>query len=171
MALAPTYAVPVYLISPGAPAAGTNAVQSLTMTGGPTSGSFTLSFEGVQSATIPWNATTAQVETALNNLPTVASGGTASIGVAVTGGAFPGTAMTITFSGDGVAKRPATLLVLQWNGLIGGTNPTVTPATSTPGVAAFGRGAPIGAIIVDTTNGVAYKNSGTPSTPVWSAAG
>jgi hypothetical protein len=73
----------------------TNAVQTLTITGSPTGGTFTLTFQGATTAPIPWNATVAQTQAALAALATL---GTANVLVA--GTAMPAGSQTITFQGD-----------------------------------------------------------------------
>jgi hypothetical protein len=165
---ATNFVVPPHLVSDGVPTAGTDEVQTLTTSGTVTAGTFRLSFGGFMTGTIAWNATTSVVETALNNLPSCGAGGTASVGVAVTGGAFPGTAFTVTFSGANVAKKVQPLLVLHRNDLTGGG--TVVIAEQTPGVDAFGRGAPDGAQAINGQTGVLYFNAGSANLPVWNTA-
>lgn len=113
-----------------APYAGpTSEVQTVTVTGTPTGGTYTLTFSGQTTAAIPYNATAAQVKTALENLSNIEAGE-----VTVTGGPHPGTAMAVTFSGqfmgDDVAAMTATA------SLTGGSTPGVTIGTSTAGGAA-----------------------------------
>lgn len=152
----------------GAPAAGTDEVQTIIKNSTVTAGTFRLSFLGFMTAAIPWDATTAQLETALNNLPSIASGGTGLVGVVVTGGALPGTTMTITFSGSNVAKKAQPLLVLHSNSLTGGGSMTI--AEGTPGVDATHRNAARGAFLIRTDAGTLFLNtSATPGAPTWSA--
>ena len=113
-----------------APFAGmTNEVQTVTVTGSPTGGTYTLTWSGQTTAAIPYNATATQVRTALEALSNIAPGD-----VTVTGGPHPGTAMTVTFGGaylgDNVAEMTATA------SLTGGSTPDVTIATTTAGGAA-----------------------------------
>lgn len=161
-----TASVPT-LVSHGAPGNGTNEVQTLTKDGTVTAGTFRLSFQGFVSDAIPWNAGTADVETALNELASIGAGGTGLVGVVVTGGAFPGTAFTVTFSGSNVAKRALPLLILHRNDLTGGG--TVAIGEGTPGVHAFGIGAARGAQAINGVNGTLYYNNGTPAQPDWTA--
>jgi hypothetical protein len=154
----------IYTVS-GAPVAGTDEVQTLTTSGTVTAGTFKLAHQGFVSAAIAWNATTAAVETALNNLASVANGGTSSVGVAVTGGAFPGTAFTVTCSGTNMAKKEQPLFVLANNSLTGGG--TVVIAEGTPGVNATHRDAPKGAILIRTGDGTLYQNTGSSGAPTW----
>jgi hypothetical protein len=166
------YVVTAYGYINGAPIAGNNEIQTLTANpavGSLTSGTFQLSFGGELTAAIPYNPTTAQLETAINNLKSVAAGGTASVGVAVTGGQFPTTALSVTFSGTDVRQVVGTpLLVLAYNNMGGGGS--ITIARTQTAVSATFRGAPPGAVIVDTTNDAAYSNTGTAASPTWTAA-
>ena len=163
---ASNYSVPSSLISDGVPTNGTNETQTLSTSGTVSAGTFRLNVGGFVSATVPWNATTAHVETALNNLASIAAGGTAAVGVAVTGGAFPGTAFTVTFSGTQVQRRAHPLLVLHRNDLIGGGTVLITEGT--PGVDAFGRGVAVeGSQAINGQNGDVYFNNGTKDNPTW----
>lgn len=154
----------------GAPAAGSDEIQTITMTGSPTSGTFRLSFDGFVTGAINWNDGTAGVETALNALPPLASGGTSATGVAVTGGGF-WTAMVVTFSGTRVLKRSHNLLVLAVNALAGGSSPSITLARSTTGVVATYRNALKGALLIDTTNAQLYQASAAGPAPAWGKVG
>jgi len=112
--------------------AGTNEVQTVTITGEPTGGDFTLTYSGQTTAAIAFDATAATVQTRLRALSTI--GGS---NVNVTGNA--GGPYTVTFVGalgnTNVAQISATA-----TGLTGGTTPGVTTATTTPGAAASGTG-------------------------------
>ena len=70
-------------------------VQTVTITGGPTGGTYTLTFSGQTTAAIPYNATAAQVKTALEALSNIDPGD-----VAVSGGPHPGTPIVVTFGGQ-----------------------------------------------------------------------
>lgn len=103
-----------------------NLAQTVTITGTPTGGTFTLTFEGNTTAAIAFNATAANVKTALTALPNVNTSD-----VAVTGGPGPGTPYVVTFSGNlsyNVGVMTAT------GSFTGGSSPAVavTPSTSTP---------------------------------------
>jgi hypothetical protein len=108
--------------------AGTNAVQTLTMTGTPTGGSVPLIYDGRTSGTVPFNATAGQVDAVLEALPNLGAGQ-----ITCAGGPWPGTAITVTFDGPATQKRPHPLIVRGTNGLTGGTAPDVTPTTTTAG--------------------------------------
>lgn len=150
----------------GAPVDGTDEVQTITVSGTPTGGSFKLSFRDFETAAIAFDAAVADVEAALEALPNIGSGG-----VAVTGaGALPGNAHTVTFGGN-LGKQAQPLLVLADNSLTGGTSPDVAIAEGTAGVDATGRGAATGCKLIDTTNGVDYINTGTPQDPAWTKVG
>lgn len=49
--------------------------------------------------------------------------------------------------------------------------PIAAVVETTPGVTATYRGAPVGALLSDVTNGVAYINTGTVSAPTWTKVG
>jgi len=102
-------------------------VQQAAVTGGPTGGTFTLTFDGQTTAGIVYNATASAVQSALEALSNIAVGD-----VTVTGGPLPGTAVTISFGGayDGVNVPQMTA---SSAGLTGGTSPTVTVTTVTQG--------------------------------------
>ena len=148
----------------GAPSAGTNAVQTVTITGTPTGGSITLTFEGRTTAAIAFDAAAADVQAALIALDCVATGD-----VVGSGGPFPDSAVVLTFGGN-YAKTPVSALTAS-SALTGGTSPAVSVAQTTPGVAASGRGAPKGTFLTDTTNGLAYINTGTALAPTWTKIG
>jgi hypothetical protein len=155
-----------------APVAGNNEVQTLTTAGTVTAGTFKLAVRGEVTAAIDWNATTAAVETAINNLKSVAAGGTSAVGVAVTGGAFPGTAFTVTYSGTNMAQSAGEgLMVLAYNNLTGGGS--VVIARSQTAVAATARGALIGAMLIRDDAGQIrlYMNTGSVAAPTWSVVG
>lgn len=101
--------------------AGTDGVQTVAITGTPTGGTFTLTWNGYTTAPIAYNAASAAVTTALRALPGAASvtstGGPLPTGVAVT---FPKLISQSLLTGD------ATLLT-------GGSTPAVTVTNTTPG--------------------------------------
>ncbi len=119
---------------------GTPAVETLTMTGAPTAGAFTLAYtvaagpaQGAwTTAPIPFGATAAQVASAL-----VAATGPAGIvnplslagAIVAAGGPINTTPVTLTFSGP-LANMPVPLLTANNTGLTGGT---VTPTMTTVG--------------------------------------
>lgn len=154
----------------GAPVAGTNAVQTLTIGGTPTGGTFKLKFEHATTAAITWSATNAtlvaNIDAALEALPNIGTGGvTTAVGTAVAG---IGT-ITITFTGNrGLSVLP--VMTVADNSLTG-TSPTLAVATTTPGVAPTSRGAPTGALLIRQDTGVLYVNTGTALAPTWTTVG
>jgi hypothetical protein len=106
---------------------GTNEVQTATITGTPTGGTYKLSFLGVASANIAFDAAAAAVQTALEGISTIGAGN-----VTVSGSA--GGPYTITFKNE-LGGQDVALLVLNTNALTGGTSPTVGIAETTPGLA------------------------------------
>lgn len=156
--------------SAGAPSAGTSEVQTITFGGTPTGGTFRLRFDGFTTADIDWSATNNtlrdNVDAALEALPNVGAGGvTTAVGTMTAG---IGT-LTVTFAGNLAARAVSTITVD--NNSLTGTSPTVAVAETTPGVDATALGAPKGAELVDTTNGIAYINTGTALAPTWTKVG
>lgn len=103
----------------------TNEVQTVTITGGPTGGTFTLTYSGQTTSAIAYNASASTVQTALAALSNVGSGN-----VTVTGS--NGGPYTVTFTGTLGSKNVAQMTATS--SLTGGTSPGVTVATSTAGV-------------------------------------
>lgn len=101
--------------------------QTVTVTGGPTGGSFTLTLAGQTTAAIAWNATAAAVQTALEALSNVNVGD-----VTVTGGPAPGTPHVVTFGGQ-YAGEDMPAMTASGASLTGGTSPAVGITTSTAG--------------------------------------
>lgn len=107
------------LIDQGAFTAGTVEVQTITITGAPTSGTFTLTANAVTTAAIAFNATAAAVQAALNGL--------AGFAPATVTGAGP---YVVTFNEVG----DVTQITASGAGLLGGTTPAVVVVTTIPGV-------------------------------------
>lgn len=116
--------------------AATSEVQTVTITGTPTAGTFTLGFDGQTTGPIDFDATNTELDTILEALSNIAPGE-----VTVTGGPGPGAAFTVTFASS-LGDVPVMTLVT--NSLTGGTAPTVTITTGTPGssLTAIGYRAP-----------------------------
>lgn len=151
----------------GAPVNGTDEIQTLTIDA--TGGTFKLKFDGHTTAPIAWsnvNATLiANIDAALEALPNIGTGGvTTAVGTMTAG---VGTA-TITFTGNNGKKAVPTITVAL-NSLTG--TATCSVAETTPGVDATFRGWGKGTQIVDTTNGIAYINTGTALAPTWTKVG
>ena len=81
--------------------AGVNEEQSVTLTSAP-GGTFTLSFEGIESDPIAFDASATAVRDALIGVRTIGSDGEGNPNVTVTGD--PGGPYTVTFVGDHAAK-------------------------------------------------------------------
>lgn len=109
---------------------GTDAKQSVTITGTPTGGTFVLRFGGVNSGAINWNTTAAQLQTILTAMTSIGAGG-----CIVTGGPGPGAALIVEFTGPVVGGAPQALMTLQTNSLTGGVSPSVTMASTQTGIA------------------------------------
>lgn len=103
---------------------GTTEVQTVTVTGTPTGGTFTLAFRGQTTAGVAYNANAAAVQSALQAITTIGAGG------ATVSGSGP---YVVTFAGA-LALQAVELLVASGAGLTGGTSPSVTVARTTPGV-------------------------------------
>jgi hypothetical protein len=106
----------------------TNAVQTVTITGTPTGGTFKLTYDGAQTAAIAFNAAAAAVQTALQALPNVGTGG-----ITCTGGPLPGTGVVCTFVANGLQGRSVPLMTADSTALTGGASPTAAAAMTTPG--------------------------------------
>lgn len=155
----------------GAPVAGTDEVQTLTIGGTPTGGTFQLTFDGHTTGAISWSATNAtliaNVDAALEALANIGTGGVVCADVDLSSGIGN---MTITFSGAAMAKRAVALITVADNSMTG-TSPTAAVAETTPGVDATQRSAPKGAKLTDITNGVDYINTGSAGAPTWTKVG
>lgn len=106
----------------------TNEVQTVTVTGTPTGGTFTLSYGGQTTSALAYNAAASAVQTALLALSTIGAGN-----ATVSGGA--GGPYTVTFVGDLAGENVNAITAAA--SLTGGTTPGVTVVTATPGVAAW----------------------------------
>lgn len=102
---------------------GTSEVQTVTITGGPTGGTFTLTYSAQTTGAIAYNAAASAVETALNALSNLD-------GVTVSGA--NGGPYTVTFPVD---MGNTAQMTGNGAGLTGGAAPAVVVATTTPGVA------------------------------------
>lgn len=160
------------ILNAGAPVAGTNEVQTLTIGGTPTSGTFKLAFDGFPTAAITWSATNAtllaNINAALDLLP---NGGTSAI-VATAGTLTAGIGtVLLTFSGGNLQRKAVNTITVADNSLAG-TSPTLAVAETTPGVDATFRTAPTGAMLIDTTNAFSYINTSTTAlAPTWTKTG
>lgn len=102
---------------------GVSSVQTVSLTGTPTGGTFTLTFRGQTTSTIAYNANAGTVQTALQALSSIGSGN------ATVTGTGP---WVVTFAGD-LALQAVELLIGSGSGLTGGSSPAVSVALTTPG--------------------------------------
>jgi len=100
-------------------------VQTVTITGDPTGGTFTLTLNGETTAAIAYNAAASAVEAALEALPSLSAAD-----VSVSGSA--GGPYTVTFGGS-LAGTNVAAMTASGASLTGGTTPGVTIATATAG--------------------------------------
>ena len=119
-------------------------VQTVTVTGAPTGGTFTLTFEGSTTAAIAYNATAAAVKAALVALPGITENQVTVSGAA--GGPY-----TVTFTG-GLGGTDVPALTASGASLTGGSSPGVTIATTTAGGTATADGSetPVGLLFNST---------------------
>lgn len=109
-----------------------NEVQTITITGTPTGGTFRLVFGDQMSPPIAYNASAATVQAALEALSNIGSGA-----VSCGGGALPGTAVTVTFQGA-LAGRNVPMLLTASVALTGGSSPAIAVTETTAGKPAGG---------------------------------
>ncbi|MFF7527367.1 phage tail tube protein [Streptomyces pseudovenezuelae] len=109
------------------PAAGTDEVQTVTITGGPTGGTYTLTFNSQTTSAIPYNATSSQVQTALEALSNIAPGD-----VTCAGGPHPTTPITVNFGGGAYDGADVPQMTASGS-FTGGTSPAIAVTTTTPG--------------------------------------
>ena len=124
--------VPFVLLS-GTPVNGEDAVHRITVTGSPTSGSFTLALDGHETGNIAWNATATEIQTALEALENVDVG---DVHVTSSGGALPGALIDVRYQ-NGWGGMPVTALVPDFSGLAGGVSPEVVISEPVTGVNAM----------------------------------
>lgn len=107
----------------GGVTAGADCVQTITVTGSPAGGTFTLRWQGQTTGNLNYNDAAAAIQSALEGLSNIGAGN-----IAVSGsGPF-----TATFGGTlGGVKQP--LIELDDNSLTGGTSPSVTIDMTTEG--------------------------------------
>jgi hypothetical protein len=104
-------------------ATGANAVETITATGTPTAGNFTLTVNGQTTANIPYNAAATAVQSALTALSGIGAGQ-----VTCTGGPLPGAPVVCTFGGT-MAKTAVTMTLTP----TGVTPGSISVALTTPG--------------------------------------
>lgn len=114
------------LLASSAVLGGVNEQQTVTITGTPTGGTFTLTYAGLTTAPIAFNATAGAVQTALEALANINTGN-----ALVSGGPGPGTPYVVTFrnalGNQNVAQMTAA------HAFTGGTTPAIAVTTTTAG--------------------------------------
>lgn len=150
-----------------APANGTNCIQTLTFGATITGGTFKLTFDGKTTAAITWSSTNAtlvgNIDTALEALATVGTGGTTVAAGTIVNGA--GGTVTVTHTGNR-AKQVVPVITVADNSMTGAAH-TLTAAITTPGVVADGRITPKGTLCIAADTGISYQNTGSPPNPTW----
>jgi len=150
----------------GAPVAGTNEVQTLTIGGTPTAGTFTLSLEGRPTGSITWSNVNATLLAAINTACDAAFG-TASV-VATAGTLTAGIGTILLTFGAAYARRAVSTMTASSS--LTGTAPTLAIAETTPGVDATYRGAATGSMLTRTDTGILHVNTSTTAgAPTWTA--
>lgn len=109
---------------PSPSADGANEVQTVTITGAPTGGTFSLTFKDQTTPALAFNATASAVQTALQALSTVGAGNATVAGSA--GGPY-----TVTFAGALANTDVETIDPV--GSFTGGTSPAIATAVTTPG--------------------------------------
>jgi hypothetical protein len=156
----------------GTPSAGTNQVDTLTLDA--TGGTFKLKVGGFTTAAITWSGTNGtllgNINTAVRALPNV--GGTAVTATAGTLTAGVGTVL-LTMTGVLAHKSLVGFFTVAKNSLTGTATCTIDSPSTTPGVDASFRGVVgKGGLVIDTTNGLLYINTGTDAnSPTWTKVG
>lgn len=107
-------------------ASGDNEVQTLTITGTPTSGTINVSFQGV-GADVAYNASASVFQAALESLSTIGADN-----VSVTGGPWPGTPLVVEFIND-FTVTDVELLELDFSGLVMSVTETTKGVTAPTG--------------------------------------
>ena len=101
-------------------------VNTIVITGSPTGGTFTITVAGTATAALPWNATAAQIQAALEAIATVGAGNALASGTLPAG-------VAVTWIGALQGKTPGTVSVTPT--FTGGTTPSATflPTTALNG--------------------------------------
>lgn len=104
----------------------TDEVQTLSITGTPTGGTFTITYDGQTTAALDFDATATEVKNALEALTNIGVGQ-----ITCTGGALPGASIVITFGGN-LANTNVSLMTTT-DSLTGGTTPASAIVATTQG--------------------------------------
>lgn len=162
----PAFSGAPIIVTATTPVNGTNEIQTITLGGTPTGGTFRLTFDGHTTAAITWTATDAtlvsRIDSALEALPNIGTSGVTTAAGTVSSGI--GT-VTVTFVGNNAKKNVA---LMTGTSSLTGSSPTLAIATTTAGVTADGRTAPTGQLLTDIgTPGLYQNTSTTPMNPTW----
>lgn len=103
-----------------------NAQQTVSITGSPTGGTFTLTYGGYTTTALAYNISAANLALALEALTSIGTGN-----VSCTGGTLPGTAIVVTFQGT-LANEAITTMTTAHT-LTGGTSPASAVSSTTTG--------------------------------------
>jgi len=163
--------IPYAKLTTTVPSNGTNAVQTITIGGSPTTGGFTPKWNGRAGSAVVWSGTNAtllaHLATSLDGLfgagNTVATAGTLSSGVGT---------ILVTFQAA-YGKEPIAAVISFISNTMDGSG-TVAAATTTTGILASYRGAVPGAMLIYTgvTPPGYYTNiSTTAAAPNWTILG
>lgn len=147
------------LIIASAPVDGVDEVHTLTISGSPGGGTFTVTYNGVTSGNIAYNASAAVVKAALEAMSSIGTGN-----VDVSGSA--GGPYTVTLK-EFLGGKPIGALTVA-HAFTGGSTPDIADAITTPGVTGSFRGEAAKAAIchrTDTPN--IYVNKGSLYKPSW----
>lgn len=148
------------MVMSSAPIDGVSEIQILTITGTPGGGTFTVTYNGVTSGNIAYNAAAATVQAALEAMSSIGTGN-----VTVSGGA--GGPYTVTFAGS-LAGMPIGAVEVA-HAFTGGSSPDIESEVDTVGVTgSFRAVAGLGALLNRTDTPGAYINKGTSVyKPAW----
>lgn len=154
----------------GTIAAGTDEVQTLTIGGTPTGGTFKLRFESNNTSAITWssNNTTllANIQAALDAHPSLGTNGCVASAGTVTAGI--GTIL-LTF-GSARGKEAVETMTVAANNLTG-TAPTLAIAETTPGVNATGMYSTLGDLGYDDAGVLRINTATSGRVPTWTKVG
>lgn len=157
------------LTKAGVPTSGVAQVETATVVGTIT-GSGNATFT-ITSALVTGSPLAVSVAVLVDDTATVVAGKAA---VTLNATAAVSTHFTATTNGANLiltakkaAANDATLNIAFTNGTCTGLTPNATSTDTTAGVKADYRGAPVGTVLTDTTNGNLYENQGSANVPTW----
>jgi len=150
-----------------------NAVQTISVTGSPTGGTFKLNAtkpggSSTATASIAYNASASTVQAALITI--FGSGA-----VSCTGGSLPGTAVVCTFTGT-AGYQPITLMTKNSTAFTGGSSPNVSVANTTIGSTGALQDSTVQLLKAGSTTGsnkassTTWANTGTTSTVTYGSS-